>query len=98
MKSDGLLLVMKELKDKRNGEVYLHVIISDDDTKMKNYVAHPEYKQRGWKNYGEYLPSDIPVPNWFTDPTHRAKCVTGAYFDMTKRAKTDTSATKLNTL
>ena len=98
MESDGLLLLIKKLKERTNGEVYLDYIVTDDDTKMKKYITHAQYKERGWKNHGGSLPSDIPEPNWFADPTHRAKCVAGAFFEMTKGAKTDIRATKLDAL
>ena len=96
MESEGLLLLMKQLRDKANGEIYLDYVITDDDTKMKKIISHPEYKDRGWKNHGGSLPLDIPEPNWFADPTHRAKCVAGAFFEMTKGPMSDTRATKLD--
>ena len=65
---------------------------------MKKYITHPHYKPRGWKNHGGSLPLDIPVPQWFADPTHRAKCVAGSFFEMTKGAKSDTRATKIDAL
>ena len=36
MESNGILLLMKQLQKKYNGEIYLDYIITDDDTKMKN--------------------------------------------------------------
>ena len=98
MESEGLLLLLKKLRDKTNGEIYLDYVITDDDTKMKKFISHPEYKPRGWKNHGGSLPLDIPVPNWFADPTHRAKCVAGAFFETTKGPQSDTRATKLDAL
>ncbi len=98
MESEGLLLLTKKLRDKTNGEIYLDYVITDEDTKMKKYISHPEYKARGWKNRGGSLPLDIPVPNWFADPTHRAKCVAGAFFEMTKGPQSDTRSTKLDAL
>ena len=40
----------------------------------------------------------MPVPTWFADPTHRAKCVAGAFFEMTKGPISSTRATKLDAL
>ena len=91
MESEGLLLLMKQLQDKANGEIYLDYVITDDDTKMKKIISHPEYKDRGWKNHDGSLPLDTPAPNWFADPT-------GAFFKMTKGPMSDTRATKLDAL
>ena len=73
-------------------------MVTDNDIKMKKYITHAEYKERGWKNHGRSLPNDIPAPKWFADPTHRAKCVAGAFFEMTKGAKSDIRAHKLDAL
>ena len=98
MESEGLLLLMKKIDAKYEGELYLDTVVTDDDTKMKKYITHAEYKPRGWKNHGGSLPNHIPAPKWFADPTHRAKCVAGAFFEMTKGPKSSTRATKLDAL
>lgn len=76
--------------------MWLEYIITDDDTKIKKYISHPKYKPNGRKNIGGSLPVDIPEPNWYADPTHRAKCVAGSFFDLCKGKKSDTRATKLD--
>ena len=89
---------MKRLNKKPNGEIFLDYVVTDEDTKMKKYTTHAEYKNRGWKNHGGSLPNDIPTPKWFADPTHRAKCVAGAFFEITKGAKSATRADTLDAL
>ena len=48
MESDGLLLLMKQLKRKYNGEIWLDYVITDDDTKMKNTypIRHTDHVER----------------------------------------------------
>ena len=98
MESEGLLLMMRNLDKKYGGEIYLDTIVTDDDTKMKKFITHTKYKPRGWKNHGGSLPANIPEPKWFADPTHRAKCVAGSFFEMTKGPISATRATKLDAL
>ena len=52
MESNGLLLLMKQLKTKYNGDIWLDDVITDDNTKMKKYITHPAYMPRGKKNIG----------------------------------------------
>ena len=96
MESDGLLLLMKQLKERYNGDIWLEYVITDDDTKMKKYISHPKYRPRGKTNIGGSLPLDIPEPKWYADPTHRAKCVAGSFFELCKGKKSDIRATKLD--
>ena len=96
MESDGILLLMIQLQKKYNDEIYLDYIITDDDTKMKKYLTHPKYLPRGKKNIGGSLPIEIPQPNWYADPTHRAKCVAGSFFELCKGKKSDIRANKLD--
>ena len=98
VESDGLLLILKQLYVKYKDSVYVEIVVTDDDTKIKKYVSYPKYAARGWKNTGGVLPSFIPEPKWLADPTHRAKCVAGVFFEMTKGAASDTRATKLDAL
>ena len=77
------------------GKNYYEYIVSDDDKKMKKYLTHPEKQPAGKKNIGGRLPIEIPVPKWFADPTHGAKYVAGALFDVEKSHK---RMTKLDTL
>ena len=98
MESDGLLLLILELEKKMKGRIYYETIVTDDDTKLKKYIKHTAYKPRGFKNIGGVLPSNIPEPKWFADPTHRAKCVAGAFFEMTKGAKSSTRCMKIDAL
>ena len=42
MESDGLLLMMKKLSKKTNGEIFLDYVVTDDYTKMKKYITHAE--------------------------------------------------------
>ena len=65
---------------------------------MKKIITRSAYKPRGWKNHGGPLPRNIPEPKWFTDPTHRAKCVAGDFFEMTKGPISATRATTLDAL
>ena len=67
--------------------VYYEYIVSDDDTTMKKYLTHPEKRPRGEVNIGGRLPKEIPVPKWFADPTHCAKCVAGKFFNYNKKNK-----------
>ena len=96
MESDGLLLLMKQLKERYNGNIWLEYIITDDDTNMKKYLTHPRYRPRGKTNIGGSLPLDIPEPKWYADPTHCAKCVAGSFFELAKGKKSDTRGTKLD--
>ena len=96
MESDGLLLLMQQLEAKYEGAIYLDYVVTDDDTKMKKYLTHPKYRPKGKKNIGGQLPLSIPEPNWYADPTHRAKCVAGAFFELTKGKKTPARAHKLD--
>ena len=84
MESDGMLWMMKRLHTMMSGCVYYEYIVSDDDTTMKKYLTHPEKRPRGEVNIGGRLPKEIPVPKWFADPTHRAKCVAGKFFNYNK--------------
>ena len=77
------------------GKIYYEYIVSDGDNKIKNCLTHPEKRPTGKKNIGGRLPAEIPVPKWFADPTHRAKCVAGAFFDLVKVHK---KMTKLDAL
>ena len=43
MESDSLLLVLKNLKEKYNGVIYL----ADSNMKLKKIVAHAQYKPKG---------------------------------------------------
>ena len=70
MESDGLLLLMKQLKERHDGDIWLNYVITDDDTKMKKCISHPAYRPRGEKNIGGNLPIDIPELNWYADSTH----------------------------
>ena len=54
---------------------------------MRKYLAHPDKKPAGRKNIGECLPKEIPVPEWYTDPTHRVKCVLDSLFELVKSVK-----------
>ena len=65
---------------------------------MKKYVTHTQYKARGWVNHGGSLSNDIFELKWFTDPTHRAICFAGAFFEMTKGEKSTIISTKLDAL
>ena len=98
MESDGLLIILEELHKKYEGIIYIDYVVSDDDTKMRKYLQHPKYLPTGKKNIGGSLPSHLYVPKWYADPTHRAKCVTGDFFEMTKGKVSPTRATKLDAL
>ena len=67
--------------------VYYEYIGSDDDTITMKHLTHPETRPTRKKNIGGYLPKYIPVHQWFTDLTHRAKYVTCALFELIKSAK-----------
>ena len=54
---------------------------------MKKYLTHPAKRPTGVVNIGGRLPKEIPVPKWFADPTHRAKCVAGKFFQYNKTEK-----------
>ena len=79
MESDGLLMLFKRLYKERNGKLHYDTVVTDDDTKLKQYLSHPWYKPNGKKNHGGELPLEIPEPKWFADPTHRAKCVADGF-------------------
>ena len=95
MESDGMLYLMKRLHTVMKGKIFYEYIVSNDDNKMKKYLTHPEKRPTGKKNIGGRLPKQIPVPKWFADPTHRAKCVAGAFFYLIKCNK---KMTKLDAL
>ena len=81
MESDGLLLLIKQLYAKFQNNVYYGTIVTDNDTKIKKYLTHPSYANRGWKNNGGCLPTHMIEPAWFADPTHRAKCIAGVFLE-----------------
>ena len=87
MESDGMLWLMKRLHTMAAGSVFYEYIVSDDDTTMKKYLTHPAKRPTGVVNIGGRLPKEIPVPKWFADPTHRAKCVAGKFFQYNKTEK-----------
>ena len=87
MESDGMLWLMKRLHTMTAGSVFYEYIVSDDDTTMKKYLTHPAKRPTGVVNIGGRLPKEIPVPKWFADPTHRAKCVAGKFFQYNKSEK-----------
>ena len=62
----------------------MEYVVTDDGTKMKKYISHQKYKPNGEKSSGGSLPGDISVPKWYEDPTHRDKCVVGAFYELTK--------------
>ena len=95
MDSDGMLFLMKRVHTVMQGKILYEYIVSDDDNKMKKYLTHPATRPTGKKNIGGRLPKEIPEPKWFADPTHRAKCVAGAFFDLVKSHK---KMTKLDAL
>ena len=98
MESDGLLQLMKELYDEYKNQIFYETIVTDDDTKIKKYLTYPFYASRGWVNKGGCLPLHMVEPAWFADPTHRAKCVSGVFFEMTKGPQSKTRANKLDAL
>ena len=49
MESDGLLLLMLKLDNEHDGEIFLEYVVTDDDTKMRSYIAHHKTKPRGKK-------------------------------------------------
>ena len=61
-------------------------------------MTYPAYAPAGWVNHGGCLPSYLIEPSWFADPTHRAKCVAGVFFEMTKVGPKETRASKLDAL
>ena len=67
--------------------MFIEYIVSDDDSTMRKYLTHPDKKPAGRKNIGGCLPKEIPVSEWYADPTHRAKCVAGAFFKLVKSIK-----------
>ena len=69
--------------------------VSNDDMTTKKYLTHPEKKSTGKMNIGRRLPKEIPIPKWFADPTHRAKCVAGKFFNYNKASN---KMTKLDCL
>ena len=75
MEYDRLLLLVETLFTKYKNNIYYEIIVTDDDTKIKKYVSHPLYVNRGCKNCGGCLPLLMIEPSWFADPTHRAKYV-----------------------
>jgi hypothetical protein len=98
MESDGLMMLFKKLHKDRNGKLHYDTVVTDDDTKLKQYLSHPWYRPNGKKNHGGELPLEIPQPKWFADPTHRAKCVAGVFFDIIKGPACPIRATKLDAL
>ena len=54
---------------------------------MKKTLTHPFTLPRGEVIQGGILPLQIPVPTWFSDPNHRAKCVGGMVFDLVSSTK-----------
>ena len=68
MESDGLLLLMKEMHKKFRGKIYIETVVTDDDTKIKKYLTHLSYKNRGWKNHGGCLPLYIDEPYFLLIP------------------------------
>ena len=62
---------------------------------MMNHMPHPVTRPTCKKHIGGSLPKEIPVPEYFSDPTHRSKCVTEAFFELAKSVK---GIAKLDTL
>ena len=87
MESDGMLWLMKQLHTMMSRCVYYKYIVSDDDTTMKKYLTRLDKRPRGEVNIGGRLLKEIPVPKWFADPTHRAKCIAGKFFKYNKTNK-----------
>lgn len=48
------------------------------------------------RNIGCSLPVYIPEPNWYVDPTHRAKCLSGDLFDLVNHPKPETQGNELD--
>ena len=84
MESDGLLPILKELYDQYENKTYVETVVTDNDTRIKNYCTHPSYLPRGVKNIGGCLSAYMIEPKWFADPTYRDKCVAGVFFERTK--------------
>ena len=72
------------------------LLVTDDDTKMNKTISHAKYCPNGKNNIEGCLPLSIPEPNWYVDPIHRAKCMAGAFFKLTKGKKSATRAHKLD--
>ena len=96
MESDGLLLLFMSLHKRYRNKIFYERVVTDDDTKLKKYMTYPAYAPAGWVNHGGCLPSYLIEPSWFADPTHRAKCVADAFFEMIKVGLKETRTSKLD--
>jgi len=96
MEVADLLLMMIETEAKYEGQIFLDYVVTDDDTKKKQIISHAKYFPNGKNNIGGCLPLSIPEPNWYANLNHRAKCVAGAFFELTKGNKSATWAHKLD--
>ena len=44
MEPDGLLMLFKTLLKERSGKVHYETVITDDDTRLRQYLSDPWYK------------------------------------------------------
>ena len=65
-----MIWMMKRLHTLICGYVYYKYIISDDDITIRKHLTHHKIRPTENKYIGGYLPKDIPVLQWFTDPNH----------------------------
>ena len=74
---------------------YYDYIISDNNASTRKHLTHSETRPKCKKHIIGYSPEIIPVLQWFSDPAHCNKCVTGVFFELVNITK---SIKKFNTL
>ena len=79
MEFDRLSMLFKKFHKEISGQVHCETFITDDDTRLRQYLSHSWYKGKGTKNRGGSLLTHIPEPHWLTELTNRAKCVEGIF-------------------
>ena len=62
MESDGLLMLFKKLHKERNGQLHYNTVITNDDTRLRQYLSHPWYKGNETKNHGGSLLTNFLYP------------------------------------
>ena len=74
METELALGLATELHSLSRGRVFLHTIVSDDDSTMRSLLKHKKVDLKG------KLPEDIPEPIFLADPSHRVKVMAKPFF------------------
>ena len=74
MEAELALDLVTEMHTVSQGRVFIHTIVSDDDSTMRSLLKHKKINSKG------KLPEAIPEPIFMADPSHRVKVMAKPFF------------------